>query len=72
MNFEEVQVRLCKKPDAVCLQGGCGYCSDGLEKDHAWKTPEQWLRYAEKAGMLKDWQYGYEHRWPNREKRVKT
>lgn len=68
---ESTEVRLCKEPDAVCLQGGCGYCSDGLERDHAWRTPAGWERYARKAGLFTDWQYGYETGWPNREKRPK-
>lgn len=65
------EIRLCwPNPDWCCLQGGCGYCSRGLEKDHMWKTPEQWHKYAIKTDLEKDWQYGYEFGWINCEHRL--
>jgi hypothetical protein len=53
------QVRLCKNPDAVCRQGGCGYCSE----DGVWHDIDSLPDDA-------DTNYGYARNWPNREKRV--
>lgn len=65
-----VEIRLCwPNPDWCCLEGGCGYCSGGREKDHKWKTAQQWQAYAEKKGLLQNWSYGCRSQWPNRDKR---
>lgn len=57
-------VKLCVDPDQVCLQGGCGYCNFGT-----FKTVE-WLRnYAARHGWTTDFNYGFDHGWPNREKK---
>lgn len=64
------EVRLCTRPDSVCLQGGCGYCSTGNSRQTRWWSIDKLERYAFTNNMLEDFRYGYEHRWPNRDKRV--
>lgn len=60
-----IRVKLCVRPDSVCLQGGCGYCRYGTFKT------VKWLRqYAKRNALLKDFEYGLARRWPNQEKKV--
>lgn len=44
----EFERKICwPRPDATCLEGGCGYCNDGK-----WKTFTQIERYVTKVGIL--------------------
>lgn len=61
-------VKLCTVPDEVCLQGGCGYCS---QKGAVWWKISTLRNYAERKGWLSSFLYGYERHWPNRSKRTK-
>jgi hypothetical protein len=69
--LDDVEIRMCKDAGSVCLQGGCGYCSGGLEKDHVWRTPTLWRRYAGRHGMTQDFEYGWSHGWPSNRRRPK-
>ena len=71
------QRRICwPKPDATCLEGGCGYCNDEPFRDVA-----QIRRYAERAGVipnraqgeqdaLRAFTYGHQRGWNNAQWRV--
>lgn len=66
MLTDRSRVKLCKNPDQVCLQGGCGYCRD----TGTFKTVG-WLRaYAKRKGWLEDFNFGYSRQWPNQPKEV--
>lgn len=47
-------------PDAVCMQGGCGYCND-----NPMRSIITVRAYARTHDMMKDFRYGEDTRWPN-------
>jgi hypothetical protein len=58
MPKEMVSRRICwPTPDAVCLQGGCGYCNDSR-----FRSLNTIRKYAESNGLLQDYIWGYQ-RW---------
>lgn len=63
-------VKLCRTPDAVCIEGGCGYCSTNPDAKF-WTIPALHT-YAHEHGMDAAFQYGYDSQWPNREKKYRS
>lgn len=46
--------RICwPNPDAVCLQGGCGYCNE-----KPFQPLDKILRYAQRHGLPESYRYG--------------
>lgn len=54
------KVRMCTRPGAVCLQGGCLYCPDGT-----WRMVKSLEAWAIKNGTYADFEYGWRNGWPN-------
>lgn len=54
--------RVCwPRPDAVCLQGGCGYCND-----HDFRSLTEVFAYARSSGQTRDYWLGWDNYWWNR------
>lgn len=54
--------KICKGGDALCLQGGCGYCSNAYGK---WKSIAAIRSYAARTDQLGAFQHGLENDFYN-------
>jgi hypothetical protein len=60
MSWVEMRKICWPKPDAVCMQGGCGYCND-----YPYRGLGTIERYARENGLIKDFRWGESHLFCN-------
>lgn len=53
-------------PDAVCIEGGCGYCNR-----YRYQSVDRIERFAQKNGLMDAFDFGLNHNWNNAQSRAK-